>query len=352
MNDVAEPQPPQGTYTGGEAVQSRTDPDGTEYIFDNDAGNWVPVGRRDMSQPNAADNTRALASGLRAAGVPEAGPVTPPPQAPVAPPPAAVQSPQAQVTPPQGPMPAPPPATDPALAGRLGASPPAVMPPLASPDKVAQMRALQPVKSTYNPPSQPQISDYQLREYKFLVQSGKFKPADAALAVGLNPKAIQAPKRYNVKGYLVDENGNLVFSPPADPNSTARLEQSQQRIDQKAEEFKRKLPPQSQARVDVLKQQRLAVVKQMETDQSQKNASRYGGQLMAIDNQIDEEYRKAASNAGTPAPKTGTATGTTPPAVVPPAGQLSKAPPAVGTVIKGYRFKGGDPSKKENWDKV
>ena len=26
--------------------------------------------------------------------------------------------------------------------------------------------------------------------------------------------------------------------------------------------------------------------------------------------------------------------------------------PKTGDVIKGYKFKGGDPSKKENWEKV
>lgn len=30
----------------------------------------------------------------------------------------------------------------------------------------------------------------------------------------------------------------------------------------------------------------------------------------------------------------------------------SKAPPTVGTVQQGYRFKGGDPAKQENWEKV
>jgi hypothetical protein len=30
----------------------------------------------------------------------------------------------------------------------------------------------------------------------------------------------------------------------------------------------------------------------------------------------------------------------------------TKTPPAVGTVMEGYKFKGGDPSKQENWEKI
>lgn len=29
-----------------------------------------------------------------------------------------------------------------------------------------------------------------------------------------------------------------------------------------------------------------------------------------------------------------------------------KAAPEVGTIVRGFRFKGGDPSKKESWEKV
>jgi hypothetical protein len=30
----------------------------------------------------------------------------------------------------------------------------------------------------------------------------------------------------------------------------------------------------------------------------------------------------------------------------------AKTPPPIGTIMEGYKFKGGDPSKKENWEKV
>ena len=66
--------PPQDTFAGGAAQQSKTDADGNNFIFDNAGGQWVFVGKRDFSaQPNAADATAELAKGLRALKVPEAG---------------------------------------------------------------------------------------------------------------------------------------------------------------------------------------------------------------------------------------------------------------------------------------
>lgn len=50
----------------------------------------------------------------------------------------------------------------------------------------------------------------------------------------------------------------------------------------------------------------------------------------------------------------GAAAGAPPPAAAPAAAPAParKAPPAVGTVMRGYRFKGGDPAVQTNWEKV
>lgn len=37
---------------------------------------------------------------------------------------------------------------------------------------------------------------------------------------------------------------------------------------------------------------------------------------------------------------------------IPPAGQAGPPPPSTGQVVKGYRFKGGNPSDKNSWEKV
>jgi hypothetical protein len=34
------------------------------------------------------------------------------------------------------------------------------------------------------------------------------------------------------------------------------------------------------------------------------------------------------------------------------AGESIKSGPKAGDIVQGYRFKGGDPSKKENWELV
>lgn len=54
-------------------------------------------------------------------------------------------------------------------------------------------------------------------------------------------------------------------------------------------------------------------------------------------------YRE--SLRGTPPAKSGAT-------VKPVGGQSTKPPPAAGAVQNGYRFKGGDPSKQSNWEKV
>lgn len=68
-DDIQYPQP---TYSGGTAVQSRTDENGDEFIYDNTKNDWVYVGKRDFAKnPNAAEATQSLAQGLKKEGVPQ-----------------------------------------------------------------------------------------------------------------------------------------------------------------------------------------------------------------------------------------------------------------------------------------
>ncbi len=239
-------QPPSPTYSGGVAVQSAVEPDGTQWQYDNAANKWVNLksgeglapqdfAARASGSRNSADYTKALANAMRQ----EEAQLTAPLRQPVMPPTPSVQ-------------------------------PPPIAPVTYSPQDMARVQAQAPVPSTQNPPTeqawqqavgrdpagasrffqaQGLMQNYDYNQKLQRLISGGMDYGQALSKLGPPPfssggRASTPPvKRYNVHGVgLVDEAGNVVAPAPKPPpkDTTERYNYAEFTASQKREADLRK----------------------------------------------------------------------------------------------------------------
>lgn len=351
-------QPPQDTVSGGTPVMSATTTSGDTWSYDNDSGKWVNL-QTGVSQTHppddetgslsAAERTHALADEMRKAEAEiTAGtykPATPtpaqrvafstPPQSAAITPPTTQTGTQAPpmaapITPPQGPgMQAP------------------IAPPTIDPAEQQRLMAQRPVPGTRTPPSAAAIQFYNMQAYQRAIQMGM--PQKQAASIYL-PGMLQ--------GQAASPKPNWV---PADPNTGApgHFETSKGTIH---------VPPQIKPAPVIKPTGKLSEVEHAELTSglSELNsderdarktltAARTAQDYEAAGKALDELKKIQADRKkliGKFSAKASPETTPPNPGVVKPAALSYKGSPAVGAVVKGYRFKGGDPSKKENWEKV
>lgn len=347
-DDLSTPlTPPQDTLSGGSAVQTATDPEGKKWQFDNESGNWVKLETGETVSPkvfsqiagrsgNAARDTVALVQAMRR----EEAALSAPPRPPApAPPPMALTTPPTQTAtqPPPPPMPLAPPE---------GARPQGPFP-IMPPEEVARVAAQKPVPSTRTPPSPGAIQAYNIQAYSRAIAMGMPQKQAAAiylpaiLAGQVKPMtAGEQARSAQAQASLAERKRQFdLLHPPtggeaAKPGIT-KLDDRYSVVQVPGSKAWRLLDNKTGETKGFTPAQAASLLTKITKEEQDNGKSELSG--------MKDDLTKIVKS-GVPAKAS---------AIAPPAKPATTAGvPMVGTVVKGYRFKGGDPSKKENWEKA
>lgn len=343
-------QPPQPTVVSGtgSAVQSATIGD-QKWQFDDEGGNWVNLETGEAVSPkvfsqmagrsgNAAADTIALARAMQRE---EASLAPPRLRMPVMPP-------QAITT---APMPTAMTGTSPVVPPRAAIAPPSQFYP---PEAVDRVRGQRSVPSTKLPPSDAAVTFYKMQQVQRLVDQG-WKSSDALKAIGLG----QAPtKAVHIGNALVDPTtGRAIYTSPPPAITPAQQATIADRA-KRTEILQKSMDERARLALEKAKKQTLTLEQQVKVDllkdQIKKLQDAYAGADAIEQDRIGNDISAALwtlEQIMRPTEARPTAISKPSAGIAAPSGTRREVP-MVGTVKGGYRFKGGDPSRKENWEKV